>query len=232
MGSAVDHSYDDAGLLEQLEVPRDRRLRDAEIPGSAADRGGSVAEPLDDLAADRVRESLENTVSDPANYSPRLSSIRNTNKEAPMATRNGSARWTGDLRTGSGRLTVGKDAWTGEYSWTRFAGVLAPENEDETDTNPEELLAAAHAACFSMALSLELSEAGHPPSSIDTTARVHLRVVDGAPTIQQIDLETEGDVPGVDQTAFREHAEQAKTSCIISRALGVEQINLSAALAP
>jgi osmotically inducible protein OsmC len=149
-----------------------------------------------------------------------------------MATRNGSARWTGDPRTGSGRLTVGENAWTGEYSWTRFAGVLEPENEGATDTNPEELLAAAHAACFSMALSLGLTESGHPPSSIDTTARVHLRVVDGAPTIQHIDLETQGDVPGLDQKTFREHAEQAKTSCIITRALGgAQQINLAAALA-
>lgn len=150
-----------------------------------------------------------------------------------MATRNGSASWSGDLRTGSGHLTVGENAWTGEYSWTRFAGVLGPENEDARDTNPEELLAAAHAACFSMALSLGLTESGHPPSSINTTARVHLRVLDGAPTIQQIELETLGDVSGLDQEAFREHAEQARASCIISRALGgVEQINLVAALAP
>lgn len=149
-----------------------------------------------------------------------------------MATRDGSAHWTGDLRTGSGTLTVGRDAWTAAYGWSRFAGVLGPAGEDTTDTNPEELLAAAHAACFSMALSLGLSEAGHPPSSIDTKARVHLRVVDGAPTIQQIDLETMGDVPGLEPDAFREHAEQAKTSCIISRALhGVEQINLTASLA-
>ena len=68
-------------------------------------------------------------------------------------------------------------------------------DEDTQDTNPEELLAAAHAACFSMALSLGLTESGHPPAAIDTTARVHLRVVDGAPTIQQIDLETRGTCP-------------------------------------
>jgi osmotically inducible protein OsmC len=149
-----------------------------------------------------------------------------------MATRNGSARWSGDLMTGSGELTVGEGAWTSAYSGrSRFHGVL-PGFDDGDGTNPEELLAAAHAACFTMALSLELGEAGHPPSSIETTARVQLRVVGDAPTIQQIDLETEGDVPGLDQEAFREHAEQAKTSCIISRALGgVEQINLSAALA-
>src|SRR5262245_37890236 len=149
-----------------------------------------------------------------------------------MATRNGSARWTGDLKTGSDELTVGEGAWTSAYSGrSRFAGVL-PGFEDGEGTNPEELLAAAHAACFSMALSLGLSDAGHPPSSINTTARVHLRVVGGAPAIQQIDLETEADVPGLNPEEFQNHAEQAKTSCIISRALGaVAQISLAATLA-
>lgn len=148
-----------------------------------------------------------------------------------MATRNGSARWNGDLRTGSGLLTVGEDAWTSPYSASsRFHGVL-PGFEQATGTNPEELLAAAHAACFSMALSLALTEAGVTPRSIETRARVHLRFVDGAPTIQQIDLETEGDVPGLDQDGFQARAEEAKSGCIVSRALGgVEQINLSATL--
>ncbi len=150
-----------------------------------------------------------------------------------MATRNGSATWTGDLKTGSGELTVGERAWTSAYSGSsRLHGVL-PGFEAGAGTNPEELLAAAHAACFNMALSYALTEAGFaPPRSVQTRARVHLRNVGGAPTIQQIDIETEADVPGLGQGAFREHAEQAKTSCIISRALGgVEQINLSAALA-
>ena len=149
----------------------------------------------------------------------------------PVATRNGSARWAGDLKTGSGELTVGEGAWTSAYSGrSRFAGVL-PGFEDGEGTNPEELLAAAHAACYSMALSLGLSDAGHPPSSIQTTARIHLRVVDGAPTIQQIDLKTEADVPGLDEEEFQDHAEQAKTRCIISRALGgVGHISLSATL--
>lgn len=148
-----------------------------------------------------------------------------------MATRDGSASWNGDLRTGSGRLTVGGDAWTSPYSGSsRFHGVL-PGFEEGTGTNPEELLAAAHAACFSMALSLALTEAGHTADSIETHGRVHLRLVDGAPTIQQIDLETEGDVPGLDQDGFRALAEEAKEGCIISRALGgVEQIRLSATL--
>jgi osmotically inducible protein OsmC len=107
-----------------------------------------------------------------------------------------------------------------------------PGFEQGEGTNPEELLAAAHAACFSMALSLGLSDAGHPPSSITTAARVHLRVAGGAPAIQQIDLTTEADVPGLDPEEFQDHAEQAKKSCVISRALGgVAQINLSATLA-
>lgn len=149
-----------------------------------------------------------------------------------MATRNGSATWTGDLISGSGELTVGEGAWTSTYSGrSRFHDVL-PGFEDAAGTNPEELVAAAHAACFSMALSLGLSETGHPPSSINTTARVHLRIADGAPTIQQIELETEGSVPGLTEEEFEEHAERAKTSCIISRALGgVDRIDLAARLA-
>ena len=148
-----------------------------------------------------------------------------------MATRNGSARWTGDLMTGSGELTVGEGAWTADYSGgSRFHDVL-PGFEGGAGTNPEELLAAAHAACFSMALSLALTEAGFDPRMLQTKARVHLRFVGGAPTIQEIDIETEGDVPEIDQDGFRERAEEAKSGCIISRALGgVEQINLVANL--
>jgi osmotically inducible protein OsmC len=149
-----------------------------------------------------------------------------------MATRSGSAKWSGDLQTGAGELTVGEGTWTSGYSGaSRFDGVL-PGFEGGVGTNPEELLAAAHAACFTMALSLALTQAGFdPPRSLQTRARVHLRFVDGAPTIQQIDLETQGDAPGIDEAAFRERAEEAKATCIVSRALtGVEQINLSATL--
>jgi lipoyl-dependent peroxiredoxin len=140
-----------------------------------------------------------------------------------MATRNGSARWNGDLASGSGRLTVGEHAWTGDYSFaSRF--------EDGTGTNPEELIAAAHAGCFSMALCHILTEAGHTPRSIRTVARVHLRIVDNMPTIQQIDLETRADAPDLDAARFRELAEQAKGTCTVSRALaGVRRINLSGA---
>jgi len=141
-----------------------------------------------------------------------------------MATRNGSARWTGDLSSGSGRVTVGEDAWTADYSFaSRF--------EEGAGTNPEELIAAAHAGCYSMALSHALSEAGHVPRSVATVARVHLRFVDGAPTIQEIDLATEGDVDGLDEDQFNTFAEEAKAGCAVSRALGgVEQINLTAKL--
>ncbi len=141
-----------------------------------------------------------------------------------MATRNGSAEWRGDLRNGSGTVSVASGLFDGTYSFaTRF--------EEEPGTNPEELIAAAHAACFSMALSNILAEAGHTAESVDTTAKVHLRFVDGAPTIAQIDLITEGRVPGIDQGQFADFAAQAKAGCPVSRALaGVGEITLDATL--
>jgi osmotically inducible protein OsmC len=142
-----------------------------------------------------------------------------------MATRNGSAEWRGDLQSGEGSLSVGSGLFSGAYSFkTRF--------EEEPGTNPEELIAAAHASCFSMALSNILSEAGHVPESVATTAKVHLRMVDGAPTISQIDLETEGRVPGIDQQQFADFANQAKEGCPVSKALaGVPEMTLEATLA-
>ena len=142
-----------------------------------------------------------------------------------MATRNGSAEWKGDLGGGSGELTVGDGAWRGDYSYaSRF--------EEGAGTNPEELLAAAHSACFSMALAGILAEHQHEPRSVRTTAHVHLRNVDGVPTIQRIDLDVEADVAGIDEEHFREHAQEAKAGCPVSRALaGVEDIELTARLA-
>jgi lipoyl-dependent peroxiredoxin len=142
-----------------------------------------------------------------------------------MAARTGSAEWRGDLQGGAGDLTVGDGVFQGQYSFaSRF--------EEGEGTNPEELIAAAHAACFSMALSNMLAEHGHPPESVRTTAKVHLRQTDAGPTIQRIDLETEGRVPGIDEAHFAEHAEEAKAACPVSRALaGVEEVNLSARLA-
>ena len=141
-----------------------------------------------------------------------------------MPTRTGSAEWLGDLKAGSGTVTVGEGVFQGAYSFaSRF--------EDGEGTNPEELIAAAHAACFSMALSNMLAGHGHPPDSVRTSARVFLRNVDGVPTIQRIELETEGRVPGIDQDHFQFHAEEAKTGCVVSRALaGVSEIELTARL--
>ncbi len=142
-----------------------------------------------------------------------------------MAAREATAEWQGDLKQGAGRMSVASGLFTdGKYSFaTRF--------EDDPGTNPEELIGAAHAGCFSMALSNILAEAGHTPESIKTNTRVHLRVVDGAPTIAKIDLATEGKVPGIDQQQFADYAAEAKQNCPVSRALaGVGEIALEAKL--
>ena len=142
-----------------------------------------------------------------------------------MATRNGSAQWNGNLQDGKGTLTVGDSAWTGNYSFkSRF--------EEGEGTNPEELLSAAHAGCFTMALSLLLGQEGHEPDELNTKARAELRNVDGQPTITKMHLEVEGKVPDIDEDAFKEAAEKAKAGCVISRALGgVDEITLEARLA-
>jgi osmotically inducible protein OsmC len=141
-----------------------------------------------------------------------------------MATRSGSAEWKGDLPSGAGELTVGEGVFHGNYSFkSRF--------EEGEGTNPEELIAAAHSACYAMAFSNMLAEEGHTPDSVKASAKVHLRNVDGAPTIAQIDLSVEGVVPGIDETTFKELAEKAKMACPVSRALaGVNEIGLVAAL--
>ena len=141
-----------------------------------------------------------------------------------MATRSGSAQWRGDLQSGSGDLTVGEGVFSGPYSFaSRF--------EEGDGTNPEELLPAAHAACYAMALSNMLASAGHVPESVKAGARVTLRNVDGSPTIQRIDLKVEGRVPGIDDAAFQDLATQAKAGCVVSRALaGVPEIELDATL--
>jgi osmotically inducible protein OsmC len=141
-----------------------------------------------------------------------------------MATRDGSAEWRGDLRGGSGTVSVASGLFSGQYSFsTRF--------EEGAGTNPEELIGAAHAACFSMALSNMLSEDGHVPDSVDTTAKVHLEMVEGTPTISRIELVTKGKVPGLDQAEFAEYAAKAKVGCPVSRALaGVGEISLQSTL--
>jgi lipoyl-dependent peroxiredoxin len=135
----------------------------------------------------------------------------------------GNAEWKGDLKSGTGTFTAG-DSITGDYSFrSRF--------EDGPGANPEQLIAAAHAACFSMALSAGLADAGTPVNSVRTDAVVTLRFVDGAPTITSINLTTVGDVPGIDEAAFREAAEGAKAGCPVSKALaGVPEITLDASL--
>jgi osmotically inducible protein OsmC len=142
-----------------------------------------------------------------------------------MAAREATAEWQGDLKEGAGRMSVASGLFTdGKYSFaTRF--------EDEPGTNPEELIGAAHAGCFSMALSNILAEAGHTADSVKTNATVHLRIVEGAPTIAKIDLATEGSVPGIDQQQFADYAAEAKQNCPVSRALaGVGEITLDAKL--
>jgi osmotically inducible protein OsmC len=136
----------------------------------------------------------------------------------------GTAEWQGDIPTGSGTFTAG-DSISGGYTFkSRF--------EDGPGSNPEQLIAAAHAACFSMALSSILAQAGTAPESIKTEASVTLRLVDGTPTITKIALVTRGQVPGIDQATFVKQAETAKAGCPVSRALaGVPEITLEATLA-
>src|SRR6478735_9869848 len=130
----------------------------------------------------------------------------------------GSAEWNGDLQSGRGEFL------TGDYSFkSRF--------EDGEGANPEQLIGAAHAACFSMALSNMLSEAGNVPDSVKTEAVVTLKIVDGDPTITKIALTTVGKVPGIDEDTFKEQAEAAKKGCPVSKALaGVGEITLDASL--
>jgi osmotically inducible protein OsmC len=135
----------------------------------------------------------------------------------------GSAEWKGDLPSGAGTFTAG-DTISGGYTYkSRF--------EDGPGSNPEQLIAAAHAACFSMALSNMLAKAGTPPDSVRTDATVTLRPIDGTPTITKIDLVTVGQVPGIDEAAFIEHAKAAKAGCPVSRALAsVPEVTLEASL--
>lgn len=140
-----------------------------------------------------------------------------------MATRNGSAVWEGTLREGKGTVKLGSGAFEGPYSFaSRF--------EEGTGTNPEELIGAAHAGCFSMALAAGLSKAGISPKRIATTAKVHLGQVEGGFAITSIELNTTAEVPGIDEKTFLEHAEDAKKNCPVSKALAGTEIKLSAKL--
>jgi osmotically inducible protein OsmC len=140
-----------------------------------------------------------------------------------MATRTAEAIWRGDLKTGQGTVTLGSGAFQGEYSFpSRF--------ESGRGTNPEELIGAAHAGCFSMALAAGLTGAGHPPARVQTSARVHLERGGDGFAITRIDLTTEAEVPGLDEAAFQQHAQTAKQTCPVSKALAGTEITLAARL--
>lgn len=137
--------------------------------------------------------------------------------------RTSKAQWNGTLKEGSGTVALGSGAYEGQYSFSsRF--------ESGTGTNPEELIAAAHAGCFSMALSAGLGKGNITPTRISTVAKVSLEKVGEGFSITRIDLETEGEVPGIDEATFLEYAEAAKKGCPVSRALGAVEITLSAKL--
>src|SRR3954447_7470256 len=141
-----------------------------------------------------------------------------------MPVRSADAQWEGSLQDGKGTMRLASGAFEGSYSFSsRF--------EDGAGTNPEELIAAAHAGCFSMALTAALGRAGHSPNRVATAAQVHLDKGDSGFRISRIDLTTEADVPGIDDAAFQEIADTAKKTCPVSVALGgVGEINLQATL--
>jgi lipoyl-dependent peroxiredoxin len=152
-----------------------------------------------------------------------LNRKQQTKGDKTMATRTGSAVWEGTLKEGKGTMKLGSGAFEGPYSFSsRF--------EEGKGTNPEELIGAAEAGCYSMALSANLEKAGHPAKRISTTATVKLEMVGGGPKITTIDLKTEAEVPGIDEGKFREQAEHTKKTCPVSVVLAGAQINLDAKL--
>jgi osmotically inducible protein OsmC len=140
-----------------------------------------------------------------------------------MPVRKAEANWRGNLTEGSGDLKVASGAFSGPYDWRS-------RSADGANTNPEELIAAAHAGCFSMAFSHQLAQAGHPPNRLHTTARVHLEKVESGFAITRIELETEGEVPGISPEQFQELANGAKSGCPVSKALAGTEIALKATL--
>jgi osmotically inducible protein OsmC len=140
-----------------------------------------------------------------------------------MAVRTSQAQWKGPLKEGEGTMRLGSGAYEGAYSFpSRF--------ESGRGTNPEELIAAAHAGCFSMAFSLFLGNAGYTPKRIDTTANVHLEPSGGGFEISRIELNTEAEVPGIDEAEFQKQAQAAKDNCPVSKALAGPKITLNARL--
>ncbi len=140
-----------------------------------------------------------------------------------MPVRTAEAEWKGNLLEGQGHMKLGAGAYDGPYSFKS-------RMETGPGTNPEELIGAAHAGCFSMALSAELGKAGFAPKRVHTKAGVQFDKVDGGFAITRIDLTTEADVPGIENSKFQELAEHAKTGCPVSKALAGTKINLQARL--
>lgn len=141
-----------------------------------------------------------------------------------MPTRNADARWEGSLQDGKGQLRTQTGSVDLPYSFSsRF--------EEGQGTNPEELIAAAHAGCYSMALANELSKAGHVPGSVETTAKVHLEKGDAGFSINRIELQTVATVSGIEDDEFQDIAEKTSKACPVSRALAATEITLQATLA-
>ncbi len=137
-----------------------------------------------------------------------------------MPVRTSSAEWKGTLKQGAGTMELASGAYKGPFTFaSRF--------ESGKGTNPEELIGAAHAGCFSMFLSALLTDAGFPPTRVHTTAAVHL---DDGPVISAIELSVEAVVPGIAEAAFLQHAEDAKAKCPVSKALAGPKITLKARL--
>ena len=136
-----------------------------------------------------------------------------------------TAHWEGDLKSGQGKLSTPASGLMADTPYgfnTRFG--------DKKGTNPEELIAAAHAGCFTMALSARLSEAGHPPTALDTRAEVDLSL-EGGPSLSAIRLKVTANVPGIDPAKFRAIAQDAEKNCPVSRALSAVPISMEATLA-
>ena len=140
-----------------------------------------------------------------------------------MPVRTADAEWHGSLIEGKGNIKLGSGAFEGPYDWRS-------RSADGAGTNPEELIGAAHAGCFSMALSAQLTQAGTPPTRIHTSAKVHLDKVENGFAISQIELTTEAEVPGIDAETFETQAQTAKANCPVSKALAGTEIHLKANL--
>ena len=137
-----------------------------------------------------------------------------------MAIRNASAVWNGTLKEGNGTMKLGSGAFEGEYTFaSRF--------EEGTGTNPEELVGAAQAGCFSMYLASVLTNAGFPPVQVRTSAKVHL---EEGPRITLVELDTEAEVPNIDEKTFLESVDKSKKNCPISLALTGPELQVSATL--